>query len=242
MQAANLSEIFASIEGEGINAGRPAVFIRLAGCNLSCSFCDTRYAREASETASIHAGGETSEIANPVSCDEIISLVTTGFDHTESVVLTGGEPLVQAPAVRYLAAGLRARGCSVQLETNGSLPDEFLTVRDTVDFVSMDIKLPSTQQGKSLEADHRVFLRALRGLRAAVKIVITPEVTDAEIVAAADLVAGVNPYVPVFLQPAFSDSRPCVDAQKVLGLRDAMAGRLRDVRISIQLHKILGIR
>ena len=63
-ETVNPSEIFASFEGEGVYLGRPAVFVRFAGCNLSCSFCDTAYAREVSAAASVYTAGETMSLGS----------------------------------------------------------------------------------------------------------------------------------------------------------------------------------
>lgn len=118
-----VSEIFRSIQGESSFAGLPCAFVRLAGCNLRCRYCDTRYAQE---------GG------TPMSLEEIMERVSAfGL---ELVEITGGEPLVQqeTPA---LAAALLERGCQVMVETNGTLdisdlPDGAIRI--------MDIKCPSS--------------------------------------------------------------------------------------------------
>ncbi len=238
----NLSEIFASVEGEGVNLGRPAVFVRFAGCNLSCSFCDTGYAREECETASIYAPGDTSRMPNPIDCEAVLSILKTDFPGSRTVVLTGGEPLVQVDAVSCLAQRLRLRGYAVHLETNGTLSGAFAGIKDLVDFVCMDIKLPSTQQGVNLKREHRSFLEMLGHVDSAVKIVVTPEATGSEFENAVSLVAEVNQHLPFLIQPAFTDSRPAVDARTLLDFHAAAASRLNDVRISIQLHKMLGVR
>lgn len=96
-------EIFTSIQGESSYAGLPCTFVRLAGCNLRCTYCDTRYS---------HEGG------HDMSMNEIIGeVVSAGIDLIE---ITGGEPLLQkeTPA---LITDLLDKGYQVLLETNGSL-------------------------------------------------------------------------------------------------------------------------
>jgi 7-carboxy-7-deazaguanine synthase len=239
MASANLTEIFTSIEGEGIYAGRPATFIRLSGCNLSCSYCDTPQARENREVAEVKGGAR--RVPNPVSGEDLVLLVRD-LVAAPVVVFTGGEPLLQAPFVADAGARLRRLGRRIHLETNGTLPDGLLTVRDVVDLVSMDVKLPSSQGGKDLSEVHRAFLRALAGKQAAVKVVVTTGTDAAEIEAAAALVASVNPHIPLLLQPAFEGERPTVSGERLLGLLWVARRRLPDVRVSIQMHKVLGIQ
>jgi 7-carboxy-7-deazaguanine synthase len=105
-----LSEIFYSIQGEGTWTGIPAVFVRLAGCNLSCDFCDTDYSTKAIVTV-----------------DEVVDGVRAAGKDCPTVVLTGGEPLAQAEAPALIAA-LQRDGRKVHVESNGTiyvpLPDD----------------------------------------------------------------------------------------------------------------------
>jgi len=106
----HLSEIFYSVQGEGTWTGTPAVFVRLAGCNLACDFCDTDYA--------------TKSIA---SVDDVVRLVRETGGDCPTVILTGGEPLAQAHALALIEA-LRRDGRRVHIESNGTiftpLPDD----------------------------------------------------------------------------------------------------------------------
>jgi len=276
MADAYLSEIFSSIQGEGPNVGRRALFIRFGGCNLSCGYCDTEYARERTPSFKIFCGpgasGETagaqSEVAglasgeaaggaageesggaprerdvpNPVDCGEVLRMIDEIPDLPDAVVLTGGEPLVQEEALGRLAGELRMRGCSVHLETNGTLPASLESVKPVVDFVSMDIKIPSMLGGVDLSEEHAGFLEAMEGMEGCVKIVVSESVSDREIDRAADLIAGVNPALPVFLQPVFTASGPGIGAARLAGLQERLATRLCTVRVSVQIHKILGVR
>lgn len=110
-----LAEIFYSLQGEGTWTGTPAVFVRLAGCNLSCAFCDTDYA-----------------LKSLASVDEVVEAVRREGHGCRTVVLTGGEPLAQRDSGALIAA-LRADGRRVHIESNGTLPtdlpdDVWLTV------------------------------------------------------------------------------------------------------------------
>ena len=122
-----VNEIFASIQGESSHAGRPCVFIRLTGCNLRCSYCDTRYAYEE---------GTQREIA------EIEQAVRScGYPLVE---VTGGEPLLQ-PETPALVRQLLAGGYTVLLETNGSLDIGAVDARCCR---IVDVKCPSSGQAE----------------------------------------------------------------------------------------------
>jgi 7-carboxy-7-deazaguanine synthase len=135
-----VSEIFTSIQGESSYAGWPCTFVRLAGCNLDCAWCDTAYAREERQ-------GE--ELA-PAAVRERVAAAGLPL-----VCLTGGEPLCQ-PEAPSLAAALAAEGRTVLVETNGSrdidlLPPPVVRV--------VDLKPPSS--GMTERMDER-NLRRLR--------------------------------------------------------------------------------
>lgn len=100
-------EVFASLQGEGPFTGSRSVFIRLAGCDLRCPFCDTVYSLDP------RAG-------KPVSIEELARVVEE--ERPSLVVVTGGEPLLQRRGVNELARLLAGQGYRVQLETNGTLP------------------------------------------------------------------------------------------------------------------------
>jgi 7-carboxy-7-deazaguanine synthase len=242
MMEASLSEIFSSIQGEGADLGKEALFIRLGGCNLSCTYCDTEYARQKAATFNVYSDGSKEEFENPARADDILGIVARGFRLPGIVVITGGEPLLQAEAVGDIGRRLRMKGCRVHLETNGTLPDGFAVVRQMVDSVSVDIKIDSLLEAGSFGSEHKRFLQMMGGIDGFAKIVVTESVTDAEVDAAAVLVAEVNPSLPVFLQPAFIGGQLAITATKLLRLRARAARSLRDVRISVQLHKIIDVR
>jgi organic radical activating enzyme len=102
MKNLEVNKIFYSLQGEGTLLGHPAVFVRLSGCNLSCTFCDTK-----------HAYGDTMTV------DMIISSIVAQKAKTRLVVLTGGEPFIQP--VGPLIAALKRQGYAVAVETNGTV-------------------------------------------------------------------------------------------------------------------------
>lgn len=120
-----ISEIFHSIQGEGLLLGVPSVFIRTSGCNLRCRWCDTPY-------ASWNPEGEEMGI------DAIMERVR-GYD-CRHVVLTGGEPMV-ASGIRELAAALRASGMHITIETAATIPPHVDGIGIACDLASLSPKL-----------------------------------------------------------------------------------------------------
>jgi organic radical activating enzyme len=98
-----LAEIFYSIQGEGAFSGTPAVFVRLAGCNLSCDFCDTDYS-----------------LKFFASVEEVVARVREIGHDCPMVILTGGEPLAQRETLALIEA-LRRDGRRVHIESNGTI-------------------------------------------------------------------------------------------------------------------------
>jgi 7-carboxy-7-deazaguanine synthase len=125
-------EIFYSIQGESSLAGYPFVFIRLSGCNLHCSYCDTCYARFPGEQYSI---------------EDIISKI--GKYPCRHVAITGGEPLMQQETPTLVNKLIQA-GCSILLETNGSFALDEIN-EHCVKIV--DIKCPASGEQQSFNPD-----------------------------------------------------------------------------------------
>ena len=104
-------EIFASIQGEGVSAGRPSTFIRLSLCNLACTWCDTKYTWD---WAHYEPAVEIARIPG----SEIVDRATTLG--AENVVITGGEPLMQQDALSGVVEALTSAGHRIEVETNGT--------------------------------------------------------------------------------------------------------------------------
>lgn len=127
-----ISEIFYSIQGEGIYQGVPTVFIRLAGCNLltHCQYCDTSYAWDG------NLGIETT-------VEEVLNKVVKFSPHYKDwVCITGGEPLFQPDELHQLVKKLKNYGYRIEVETNGSIKKPFWWT--LVDSWVADIKCPSS--------------------------------------------------------------------------------------------------
>ena len=132
-----ISEIFYSIQGEGILAGVPSIFIRLSGCNLRCIYCDTR-------RSSWEANGEE------LSVDKILEKAFE-LSNAKNVVITGGEPIL-SDEIKELTLKLKSQNKHITIETNGTL------FKDDVyaDLISISPKLSySIPLGTSFELEHK---------------------------------------------------------------------------------------
>ncbi len=103
-----ISEIFNSIQGEGIYVGTPTTFVRLAICNYACSWCDTKYSWM----------GNYSHEWKEMAAEEVLSQIGEGEKH---VCFTGGEPMVQADQLQLVSSKLKNRDHFLTVETNGSI-------------------------------------------------------------------------------------------------------------------------
>lgn len=124
----NIVEIFSSINGEGTLAGQLAVFIRFKGCNLNCSFCDTKWANEPNAESKCMT---ENEIYNAVKSYKI-----------NNVTVTGGEPLMQENIECLLELLCNDDSLNVEIETNGSISLQKFTGFKTPPSFTMDYKLP----------------------------------------------------------------------------------------------------
>ena len=134
-----INEIYFSVQGESTNAGLPCVFVRLTGCNLRCTWCDTEYAFYEGKDYSI---------------DNVIAKV--GEYDCRLVEITGGEPLVQDKECRELMTKLCDKDYEVMLETGGSLTVEGIDARVKI---VMDLKCPSSGMEKKNLYDNINFLK-----------------------------------------------------------------------------------
>lgn len=128
-------EVFYSLQGEGASIGRPAVFLRLASCNLACRWCDTRYSWERDP-----ACGDNSETA-AVKTAQLAERIRR--HHCRRLVVTGGEPLLQQDGIAHLLASLQGEGMVTEIETNGTITPS-AKLREMVRQWNVSPKLPSS--------------------------------------------------------------------------------------------------
>lgn len=116
MTVLQVNELFRSFQGEGPSMGQAAVFLRLANCNLTCSWCDTRYSWD---WAQFDPADERHEMEVRALADQIVAQL----QDAQLLIITGGEPLLQQPALAELGDLLRQRvpDLRVEIETNGTI-------------------------------------------------------------------------------------------------------------------------
>lgn len=205
-----VSELFYSIQGESTWAGLPCAFVRLAGCNLRCTYCDARYTYE--------------EAGTPMEMADILAWVERypGV----MVEITGGEPLCQ-PMVYPLMQALVDSRRQVLLETNGSL--SIVNVPDRVRIV-MDVKCPDSGMAERNLPENMGQLRErnLRGCRDEVKFVLCSE-TDFHWARQMVNQGRLADTLPVLFSPVRHLLDPAILAQLLLNHR-------LPVRLQLQLH------
>jgi 7-carboxy-7-deazaguanine synthase len=242
---ARLIEIFSSIQGEGPWVGVRQIFIRFGGCNWTCSYCDTWV--EAGEFCRIErepGSGQFEEVANPVPFAVAAELVAAWkIAHPRayhSISLTGGEPLLHEKILVDWLPRLQ-EFLPIYLETNGTLPDELKKVLPYLDFVAMDIKLSSMTGKPTPWEEHQKFLELAVQCDCCVKVVVSRETCEDELIRAATMVRTTAPEAPLVLQPLSDEARVSIPADKLLRMQELAAGIHRDVRIIPQNHLFLNL-
>lgn len=130
----SISEIYESVQGEGVNTGKRVVILRLSGCNLDCQWCDTDHSPSLFMTER-----------------EVVSYIDAFSSGT--VLLTGGEPTIQN--IRPLCEEIRAAGYRIFLETNGTTDLE--KVRDVIDWITVSPKLDSKTKNAAIVDEVKVI-------------------------------------------------------------------------------------
>ena len=205
-----VNEIFLSIDGEGYRTGLPVVFIRLYGCNLNCSYCDTRYSCEQQEYREMSL------------YDILVEVLSYGVPR---VTLTGGEPLIH-PGVKDLIKSLVANDIEVNIETNGAVDlDEFIEFKYNSKVVfTMDYKCKSSGMEDKMILSNLEFLQP----KDVIKFVVSNynEMTKMEFILESSKCKA-QPYV----SPVFGAIEPKELVDYVLD------NKLNNVKVQVQLHK-----
>ena len=229
---APIIEIFSSFQGEGVLIGQRQIFVRFAGCNLNCAYCDTK------NSISKNQG----TLMTPAEVVEKIESILTPDCHTIS--FTGGEPSLYPEFINEVS---KLTNLNIMLETNGTLPDN-IDLIDNLDIVSLDIKLKEQFNGDYKED---IFLNEIKSLNLLIeksinvycKVVILPSLKiesfeevikkiDKEIIYKKNLQVIIQPSSPLNEWKNLSDS---------LFEFSEIVGEYFEVSTIPQIHKILNI-
>lgn len=250
MKSVAIQEIFASIQGEGPWVGERHIFVRFMGCDLRCVYCDTPAAVQIEtddrtgnpcrvQTAAGVNGYD--KVPNPVSSadlTEFCSRLIIPGPSRPTLSLTGGEPLLQCSfLVEWLP--LVKQRFRIYLETSGIHANAMLRLRDMVDVVSMDFKLPSATGLRPFWEEHNEFLSAARGRSIVVKAVVTKNTTREDLLTAARILADFDTSIPLVIQPAGGQFAP--ESSMLMAFQDAALRIIEHVRVIPQTHKILNV-
>jgi len=242
-----IDEIFSSIQGEGFLAGRRQIFIRLAGCNLDCIYCDSKNGtRDICRVETKPGSGTFLDLLQPLSLVKVLEIVAEwlailpGAHH--SISFTGGEPLLYSDILAFCIPDFR-RLLPIHLETNGVLTAELEQVIGFTDYISMDMKLPSTAGcTEQLWENHRQFLNIAQTCQVSVKIVVADNTLPAEVHKVCDIISAANIDTPLFIQPLTLTSGDIgISSSHLLRLQEVASSLLQDVRVMPQMHKYLNL-
>ncbi|MGN1186728.1 MAG: 7-carboxy-7-deazaguanine synthase QueE [Methanobrevibacter wolinii] len=232
MLEAPIVEIFSSIQGEGLFVGKRQIFVRFAGCNLNCSYCDT----EASKSSKNGTLRNVDYVVNKIN-----ELKTPDL---HSVSFTGGEPSLYADFIKEVIDKINFPGF---LETNGTLTKEINKI-DNLKYASLDIKLPENLEDAfdskiiSSEIDS-INLLIDKGINVYCKIVVFPNL---DLKLFENLIFNVSKAInkkdnlSIIIQPVSPIELWKNDKDKLFKFSE-ITGKYMDVLIIPQLHKFMNI-
>lgn len=210
-----VAEIFTSINGEGTRAGELAVFVRLCGCNLKCSYCDTMW-----------ANSENAPFVKMTANEIKKAILQTGV---KNVTLTGGEPLA-SPHIKELIICLSEEdSLSLEIETNGSVNIEELSKINNRPIFTLDYKLPSSGMEDKMILDENI---AFIEKKDCIKFVAG---SDNDLERAFEIIEKYNltKRCHVYFSPVFGKIDPAAMVEFM------KQKKLNNARLQLQLHKFI---
>ena len=218
-----ISEIFSSIQGEGVYAGQKQIFVRFSGCNLNCAYCDTDF-----------------NSFQEYESNALYSKIESFGGEIHSVSFTGGEPLLQKDFLKESLPLVKEGGYKTYLETNGTLPESLDELIENVDIVAMDIKLPSSGGLNDFWQAHRDFLSIAQRREVFIKAVICLSTAAQDVLAMYDMLKEMEYRGIVVLQP---NSFEMDKLNEQLALFKKYGGNYPfHICVIPQMHKIMGVR
>lgn len=219
-----ITEIFESVQGEGIYVGQKQIFVRFSGCNMKCKFCDTN-----------------TDKFSFLDSQDVYERFKLDFPQCKFVSYTGGEPLVQKEFLKELLVLTKEDRFKNYLETNGTLPYELAEVIDLLDVVAMDLKLPSSTQDKPYWQEHRKFLEIASKKEVFLKAIICQSTIDEDIEEAINIIREIKKDAVLVLQPNSVESSRDMN-MKLDGFCQLAKNKNVKVCVIPQMHKIWGVK
>jgi len=248
-----LVEIFNSWQGEGGSVegsvfGRRQIFVRFAGCDLKCWWCDSANYIIASKVPRWRYEvepftGKFEHKPNPAKFEDVVSAILhldTGDIH--SISYTGGEPTLQTRNLSTLMKKMHELGFKNFLETNGSRPERINEIAHLVDYASVDIKdatARATEDWKNLVLKEVESIRILKqsGVKTYAKLVVTQNTKEENVKWYAKLLKGLAPIV---IQPREPIEISQIQLMRLYNTAAKIMGR-ENVGLSFQVHKYLDV-
>jgi 7-carboxy-7-deazaguanine synthase len=209
-----VAEVFYSIQGEGVTAGLPAVFVRLQGCTVGCSWCDTKYSWDP-------------EAGSAVDLDALVEEVSAY--PCRRAVVTGGEPL-ESPSFALLLKALGVEGFTIEVETSGTVPPPPSVDRSVQWNVSLKLAGSDVDEARRLKPD---AIRAFLARDAWWKFVVTSDADVAEVLQLAERFA--LPRARILLQPEAVHREDLIERSRWV----VEACKLHGFAFSPRLHVLL---
>lgn len=221
---AQISEVFDSIQGEGLYMGERHIFVRFFGCNIQCRYCDTKPER-------------CTEYEPETLMEEIMR-----YQRVASVIsYTGGEPLLQKDFLKVIMPLALKNNFKNYLETNGTLPGALEEVINYVNVIAMDVKLPSSTGLQPFWDQHKRFLKIAQKKDVFLKAIVCESTVDADIHELICMIEDTHLAVPLVFQPDSTADldvlRPKIDKYVSWCTSEGIA-----TCFIPQMHKLLGVK
>jgi len=221
---AKISEVFDSVQGEGLYLGERQIFVRFFDCNLKCSFCDTK-----------------SDRFMEYDPQELFKEIKLYRDKYHSISFTGGEPLLYKDFLKEILKLTGKHGHRHYLETNGTLAAELEELIEHIDIVAMDLKFPSSSGMGDLWDKHKSFLKVARRKEVFLKAIICQGTQEEDLRQALKLIKEISPGSILILQPNSNENQEILQ-EKLSKFKKICVQEGVTACAIPQIHKIVGVR
>jgi 7-carboxy-7-deazaguanine synthase len=221
---ARISEIFDSVQGEGLYLGEKQIFVRFFDCNLSCTYCDTKLDR-----------------FTEYEPKELFEEIKLYRDKYHSISFTGGEPLLYTGFLKEILELTGGHGHRHYLETNGTLFFELAKLIDHIDIIAMDLKFPSSTGMGNLWQLHRKFLKIASKKEVFLKAIICQATYEEDLKEALAMIKEISPASVLVLQPNSYENQMVLH-EKLLNFKEISNQQGVTTCVIPQIHKIMGLR